>query len=192
MRYGLFVSKLLVNLGARRRDRRPAIAVFALSPKEAGLRPCARRRRRSAGVWTVAAAASAFFVFQTAYSTAPTLDAAYGDQLGVFLTQFPLGRAWLTTTLVAAAVTVLCFAVRNVTALGVVAAVAVTVGLVPLAQQGHAGDTASHDQAITSIWLHVAFASLWLGGLRDRRHPAALPRRRTAWPRCCRATRRSR
>ena len=165
VRYGLFVSKLLVNLGGAGAIGALAIAVFALSPKEPGFGRALDIAAASAGVWTVAAAASAFFVFQTVYSSTPTLDAAYGDQLGVFLTQFPLGRAWLTTTLVAAAVTVLCFAVRNVTALGVVAAIAVTVGLVPLAQQGHAGDTASHDQAITSIWLHVAFASLWVGGL---------------------------
>ena len=165
VRYGLFVSKLLVNLGGAGAIGALAIAIFALSPKEPGFGRALDVAAASAGVWTVAAAASSFFVFQTAYSAAPTLDAAYGDQLGVFLTQFPLGRAWLTTTLVAAAVTVLCFAVRNVTALGIVAVVAVTVGLVPLAQQGHAGDTASHDQAITSIWLHVAFASLWIGGL---------------------------
>ena len=58
----------------------------------------------------------------------------------------------------------LCFAVRNVTALGFVVALAV-LGLIPLSQEGHAGDTASHDAAVTAIWLHVLFAGFWLGGL---------------------------
>jgi putative copper resistance protein D len=165
VRYGLLVSKLLVNLGAAGAIGALAIAVFALSPREAAFGRALDVAAGSAAVWTVAAAASCFFVFQTVFAATPTLDAAYGDQLGSFLTQIPIGRAWLSVTLAAALVTVLCFAVRNVTALGVVAAFAVTVGLVPLAQQGHAGDTATHDQAITAIWLHVAFAALWLGGL---------------------------
>jgi cytochrome c oxidase assembly factor CtaG len=39
------------------------------------------------------------------------------------------------------------------------------IGLIPLSEQGHAGDTSTHDAAITAIWLHVLFASFWLGGL---------------------------
>ena len=41
-------------------------------------------------------------------------------------------------TLIGAAVTVLCFAVRNVTVLGFVTVLGV-IGLIPMAQQGHAG-----------------------------------------------------
>jgi putative copper resistance protein D len=66
--------------------------------------------------------------------------------------------------LVAAAVTVLCFAVRNHTALVFVTVLAVA-SLVPLAQQGHAAGAAGHAAAVTGLGLHLVFASVWLGGL---------------------------
>src|SRR5690606_16546526 len=73
-------------------------------------------------------------------------------------------RAWLVATLVPALVTVLCFAVRNVTALFFVTLLA-GVGLVPLALQGHAAGTAGHAAAVSSLGLHLVFAAIWVGGL---------------------------
>jgi putative copper resistance protein D len=112
----------------------------------------------------VAAAASGLFAYSSVSYIPISLDEGYGQGLGAFLIQTEPGRAWLITTLVGATLTVLCFAVRNVTALGFVVALAV-LGLIPLSQEGHAGDTASHDAAVTAIWLHVLFAGFWLGGL---------------------------
>ena len=60
--------------------------------------------------------------------------------------------------------TVLCFAVRNHTALVFVTVLAVA-SLVPMAQQGHAAGTAGHNAAIASLGLHLVFAAVWLGGL---------------------------
>ena len=60
--------------------------------------------------------------------------------------------------------TVLCFAVRNLTALVFVTLVAVA-SLVPMAQQGHAAGTAGHNAAIIALGLHLVFAAVWLGGL---------------------------
>ncbi len=146
--------------------------MFALSPRAPGAKGAERAEfghaldiaAAGAAVWTVAAAATALFSYSSVSYIPITLDDAYGQGLGVYLTQTEPGRAWLITTLVGAALTVLCFAVRNVTALGFVVALAV-LGLVPLAREGHAGDTASHDAAVTAIWLHVLFAGFWLGGL---------------------------
>ncbi|WNY33412.1 cytochrome c oxidase assembly protein [Curtobacterium flaccumfaciens] len=39
------------------------------------------------------------------------------------------------------------------------------IGLIPLAQQGHAAGTASHDAAVTALGLHLVGAALWVGGL---------------------------
>src|SRR5690606_5155767 len=89
---------------------------------------------------------------------------AYGQQLGTFLTEVSAGRAWLTTTLVAAAVTAICFAVRHVGVLAFVT-LGTALGVVPIAQQGHAGATADHNIAVSSIWLHIVFAGVWVGGL---------------------------
>jgi putative copper resistance protein D len=193
-RWGLPLTKLLMNLGVAVALGALALAVFALRPAK----PATASGNASdefglaldiaaagAGVWTVAAAATGLFSFSSVAYLPITLDDSYGQGLGVYLTQTEPGRAWLITTLLGAALTVLCFAVRNVTALGFVVALAV-LGLIPLAQEGHAGDTASHDAAITAIWLHVMFAGFWLGGLltitmlRSRMTPerlaAVLPR----------------
>jgi len=171
-RYGLPVTKLLMNLGVAVALGALALAVFALSPRVADAKGAERDEfglaldiaAAGSGVWTVAAAATALFSYSSVSYIPITLDDAYGQGLGVYLTQTEPGRAWLITTLVGAALTVLCFAVRNVTALGFVVALAV-LGLIPLAREGHAGDTASHEAAVTAIWLHVLFAGFWLGGL---------------------------
>ena len=163
-RYGLPIAKLIMNLGVGVALGALALSVFALSAKQPEFGRALDIAAAGSAVWAIAAAACALFSYSSISYIPITLDDAYGQGLGVYLTQTPPGRAWLITTLVGAAVTVLCFAVRNVTALGFVVVFAV-LGLIPLAQEGHAGDTASHDAAITAIWLHVLFAGFWLGGL---------------------------
>jgi putative copper resistance protein D len=168
-RYGLPVTKLLMNLGVAVALGALALAVFALRSRDGGedsaeFGSALDIAAAGAGVWAVAAAASGLFSYSSVSYIPISFDDAYGQGLGVYLTQTEPGRAWLITTLLGAALTVLCFAVRNVTALGFVVVLAV-LGLVPLSQEGHAGDTASHDAAITAIWLHVLFAGFWLGGL---------------------------
>ena len=71
----------------------------------------------SAALMTVASAATAFFTFLLVTAVPFDLSDDFGQKLGQFVTTIELGQAWLTTTLIAAAVTVLCFAVRNQTAL---------------------------------------------------------------------------
>ena len=164
VRYGIPIAGLLVNLGAAGAIGALVLACFALTPGERAYDRAVDIAAASAGVWTIASGALAFLLFQSLYINPPSLDDAYGQQLGTFLTEVSAGQAWLTTTLVAAAVTALCFAVRNVSALAFVA-VGAGLGLVPVAQQGHAGSTASHDIAVNSIWLHLIFAAVWLGGL---------------------------
>ncbi|MEO6115391.1 MAG: CopD family protein, partial [Pseudolysinimonas sp.] len=164
VRYGVPISKLVVDLSIALALGALALGIFAFSSREAEFGKALDLAAAGAAVWTVAAAASSILVFSSTASTAPSLSQAFGQSLGDFLTTIPLGRAWLTTTLVGAALTVVCFAVRNVTVLGFVTVLAV-IGLIPLSEQGHAGDSSTHNAAITAIWLHVLFASFWLGGL---------------------------
>jgi putative copper resistance protein D len=164
VRYGVPIAKLVVDLSIAVSLGSLALAIFALSSREKEFGRALDIAAAGAAVWTVAAAASSILVFSSAASTAPNLTQAFGQSLGDFLTTIPLGRAWLTTALIGAALTVLCFAVRNVTALGFVTVLAM-IGLIPLSEQGHAGDSATHNAAITAIWLHIMFASFWLGGL---------------------------
>ncbi|QEO09009.1 cytochrome c oxidase assembly protein [Protaetiibacter larvae] len=164
VRFGIPIATVLVDLGAAGTIGALALACFALVPGSAAFNRAVDLAAAAAAVWTVASAGTAFLLFQSLHVSAPTLDEAYGQQLGTFLTDVSVGRAWLTVTLVAAAATAVCFAVRHVTALALTA-VGAALGLVPIAQQGHAGSTADHDLAITAIWLHVLFVSVWLGGL---------------------------
>jgi cytochrome c oxidase assembly factor CtaG/putative copper export protein len=164
VRYGLPTATLVMNLGAAVALGALALAVFALSSREAEFGQALDVAAGGAAVWGVGAAASAVFSYASVFTIPLSFDDAFGQGLGTYLTQVEQGRAWLITTLVAAAITVLCFAVRNLTMLAVVLGGGV-LGLIPLSLEGHAGDTASHDIATSAIWLHVLFAGLWLGGL---------------------------
>ncbi len=163
-RYGVPIAKLLTNLSAAGMIGALVLAVWALSPKRREFDLALDVAAASAAVMTVASAATAFFTFLLVTAVPFDLSDDFGQKLGQFVTTIELGQAWLTTTLIAAAVTVLCFAVRNHTALVFVAALAVA-ALVPMAQQGHAAGAAGHNAAISSLGLHLVFAAVWLGGL---------------------------
>ncbi|WP_394553626.1 cytochrome c oxidase assembly protein [Agromyces sp. MMS24-JH15] len=163
-RWGLPIAKLAVNLGAAGMIGALVMAVWALSPKHPEFDRALDVAAGSAAVMAVASAATAILTFLVVTGEPFDLGDRFGQQLGQFVTSIELGQAWLTTTLIAAAVTVLCFAVRNHTALVFVTILAVA-SLVPMAQQGHAAGTSGHDAAITALGLHLVFAAAWLGGL---------------------------
>ncbi|MDP1788875.1 MAG: copper transporter, partial [Rhodoglobus sp.] len=117
VRYGLPVAKLFVNLGISGTVGSLVVVCFALDGRRPGFALALDVAAASAAVWTVAAAATGFLSFVTAYSQPVSLDNSFGNVLAAFLTGTDLGRAWLWSVLIAAAVTVLCFAVRNLTAL---------------------------------------------------------------------------
>lgn len=163
-RYGVPIAKLLTNLSAAGMIGALVLAVWALSPKRREFDLALDVAAASAAVMTVASAATAFFTFLLVTAVPFDLSDDFGQKLGQFVTTIELGQAWLTTTLIAATVTVLCFAVRNHTALVFVTALAVA-SLVPMAQQGHAAGAAGHNAAISALGLHLVFAAVWLGGL---------------------------
>ena len=164
VRYGLPLAKLIVNIGAAGTIGALVLASFGMSRDKPEFGLALDIAAASAGVWAVASAATGFFSFMTIYLQPISIDDRFGDLLAQFLTQQELGQSWLYTTLIAAALTVLCFAVRNQT-LVVFLAVASIAGLIPMALQGHAGGAAGHDAATSAIWLHIVFAAIWLGGL---------------------------
>ncbi|MGN6327151.1 cytochrome c oxidase assembly protein [Pseudolysinimonas sp.] len=166
VRFGFPVAQVLVDLGIATAIGGLALAIFAFASTDDRYPRVLDIAAGGAAVWTVAAAIASVLRYASAAGTPPSLGPAFGQGLGTFLTSptSDLGRAWLTTALVGAVVTVLCFAVRNQTALVFVAAGA-AIGIIPLELQGHAGDNATHEIATTAIWLHVLFAGLWIGGL---------------------------
>jgi cytochrome c oxidase assembly factor CtaG/putative copper export protein len=163
-RYGLPIAKLFVNVGTSGAIGALVLSCFALDSGKPEFPRALDIAAASAAVWTVAAGFTGFFTFLSVLNQTITFDDRFGDALAYFLTETELGQAWLATTLVAAGVTVLCFAVRNVTMLAFVAVLA-AVGLLPMTLQGHRGGTADHDSASSALFLHVLFAGVWLGGL---------------------------
>ena len=164
VRYGLPAAKLIVNLSAAGTIGALLLTCFALSPRHPEFNRTLDVAAASAAVMTVASAITGLLTFVSVTGIPFSLDQTFTDGLSSFVTSVSLGQAWLGTTLIAAAVTVLCFAVRNQTALAFVTALAL-LSLLPMAQQGHAAGTAGHDAAITALGLHIAFAAIWLGGL---------------------------
>ena len=164
VRFGLPVAKLFVNIGAAVTLGAITLALFALSPKKDEYHRTLDVAAAGAALYTVAAGATGFLTFLNVTGTSVTFDDQFGAKLGLFVTDVELGQAWLATTLIAATLTVLCFAVRG-QILMVFVGVLGLVSLVPMAQQGHAAGTAGHDAAITALGLHLVFAAVWLGGL---------------------------
>lgn len=164
VRFGLPIAQLLFNIGAAGTLGALVLAVFALDPAESEFNATLDFAAGAAAFWTIAAGVTGFLTFMSVFSKPITFDDDFTQLLGRYLTDIPIGQAALVSTLVPAIVTVLCFAVRNHTALFFVTVFA-AVGLVPMALQGHAAGAAGHDQAVSSFGLHVVFAAIWLGGL---------------------------
>ena len=164
VRWGLPTATLIVNLSVAGVIGALILACFAFSPDEPEFGASLDFAAGAAAVMTVASAVTGLFTFVSASNVPLSFDATFTNGLSSFITSVSLGQAWLGITLIAAAVTVLCFAVRNHTALVFVTALAMA-SIVPMAQQGHSADAAGHDAAVTSFGLHVLFAALWLGGL---------------------------
>ena len=164
VRWGLPVAKLLVNLGAAGTIGALVLTSFALSPREREFNTALDFAAASAAVLTVASALTGFLTFLQVTNVPLSFDDRFSATMGQFISQIEIGQAWLGTTLIAAGVTVLCFAVRNQTALVFVTVLAVG-ALVPMALQGHSAGAEGHDAAITALGIHLVFAAIWLGGL---------------------------
>ena len=164
VRWGLPTATLAVNLAAAGMVGSLVLALFALRAETRPFDTALDVASASAAIFTVASAVVAFLTFVNIFNATPSAGAEFGQQLGRFLVDTDVGRAWAITTIVGAALTVLTFAVRGWTPTLLVAALAVA-SLIPMATQGHAGDEAGHNTAVVSLALHIIGAAVWLGGV---------------------------
>lgn len=160
--YGLPVMKGLTNLATATTIGGLLLATLILPRTSPGYGYALDVSACGALVWTVSAAAATVLTFLSVAGTVP--PEIFGPSLGQFLTQIELGRAWLATVLAASALTLLCFAVRNQTAVAFVM-IAAFAAMVPVSLQGHAAGAGSHTAAASALWLHVAASAAWIGGL---------------------------
>ncbi|GAA4195505.1 cytochrome c oxidase assembly protein [Microbacterium oryzae] len=164
IRWGLPVVKLLVNLSAATMVGGLVVAVFALRAGEREFDLALDLASASAAVFTVTSGVTGFLTFVSTFNPEVSAGPAFGEQLGRYLTETELGRVWLISTIAAALITVLAFAVRNWVSTLATAVLAIA-ALVPMATQGHSGTLANHDAAVMALILHVIGATVWLGGL---------------------------
>nr|WP_240630353.1 cytochrome c oxidase assembly protein [Specibacter cremeus] len=115
-------------------------------------------------VWTLAAVAVLVFSYSDAAGVPLSGTADYSNQLVFFMTNLPIGQAWLCVTIGAAIVTTLCFGLRSLGGLAATLVIAL-LAFVPQALIGHSAASADHNGAVNSLLLHIVGVSLWLGGI---------------------------
>ncbi|CUR54321.1 cytochrome c oxidase assembly protein [Nocardioides sp.] len=86
------------------------------------------------------------------------------DQVSFFVTDIPLGRSLALSLAFAGVATMGSMVARTVTGVGLLAVVSLA-ALWPLSLTGHASGETNHDLGVNAQFLHLASASLWLGGL---------------------------
>ncbi|MFI9484774.1 cytochrome c oxidase assembly protein [Promicromonospora sp. NPDC052451] len=117
----------------------------------------------AAGLWTLAALVQ--LVLRFSWSTYLPLDAGgFGPALMEYVSTITVGRTYLGIVIVAALTAAVALLVRGpVGALCTLALPVVALGM--QSSTGHAAGAASHDLAISALFLHLGGAALWIGGL---------------------------
>lgn len=117
----------------------------------------------AAGLWTLAALVQ--LVLRFSWSTYLPLDAdGFGQALMEYVSTITVGRTYLGIVVVAALTAAVALLVRGpVGALCALALPVVALGM--QSSTGHAAGAASHDLAVSALFLHLGGAALWIGGL---------------------------
>ncbi|MFQ4148689.1 cytochrome c oxidase assembly protein [Arthrobacter sp. LAPM80] len=116
------------------------------------------------GIWTVSAIAVLVLTYSSISGLPLSGTSDYTNMLVFFMTELPVGQAWLIVTIVAAVVTTLVIGLRNISALAVPLVLAL-LSFIPQALIGHSASSADHEGAVNSLFLHITGASLWVGGI---------------------------
>lgn len=163
VRWGLPVVKAVHDLALATTIGSLLLAAGVLPPTSPAWPRTVRIAAVAAVVWTLAAVAVLVLGYADVTGR-PVGGAAFGSELGYFVTTIDYGRQLMLTAAFAAVAATAAVGVRRPggAALALVLAV---VAVVPLALTGHAAGAASHEVATTAWWLHVLGISAWLGGL---------------------------
>ena len=164
VRWGLPVSMLVLRVSSGITLGALLLAAFALPSTHKAYDSSMTLAGWSAAVWTVTSVVAGLLTFSAVYLEPVTLDDRYGNLLSIFFAQTEIGRAWLWSTVFAGATTIASIAARNYAPVFFTGVLAVA-ALWPLAELGHTAGTASHNQAVTSAYLHYVFVGFWIGGL---------------------------
>ncbi|WP_307793745.1 cytochrome c oxidase assembly protein [Actinotalea soli] len=170
VRWGLPVATVLVELTASVALGALVLAAFVL-PRGGGRSGSDGRAWPStmlvasvaAGAWAVLSLVHLVLTYGSISGT-PLSSPSFGSELGLFVTQVSLGRTLLGITMIAAVSCALALLVTTpVGALG--SALVVSAALAMQAATGHTVGSTNHELAISSLFLHLAGAAVWIGGL---------------------------
>lgn len=164
VRYGVPLARTLVNVSMAVLIGSVLMAVWALATNRDENRIAMDLAAGAAAVLTVAVGAALVFTYVDVSGLPFSGDATFGAGLAQFITEIELGRLWMFELLLAAATTVLAFAIRG-RKLTLIVLLAALLTTLPIAQQGHAAGASGHSQAVNSLLVHLVGAAAWLGGL---------------------------
>jgi len=164
VRYGVPIGDLLVELSTAATVGPLVLVCFAVPAGTAAFERLLRLAGIAAAVWTLASVFEALLAYADAIGAPIRLDGTFGAGLWQYLSDTEAGQARLWGIVFAALVTIIVAFASGpwllAAALGLAAA-----SLVAVAQLGHQGGTADHNVAWSALFLHMAFAAVWLGGL---------------------------
>ncbi|MBA9007587.1 cytochrome c oxidase assembly protein [Thermomonospora cellulosilytica] len=165
-RGGLPVAELAGNAAAAITVGLLAAAALLLPDPDGALPAAARRCLSAAGAcaagWAAATLVTA--VLSASYLLArPVWQVSDAELLG-YLAELPPGRALVAVTVLAGSVAVLAWRARTANGAGVALLVALA-GLLPPVVTGHAASSDDHPLMVVALGVHVAAASVWVGGL---------------------------
>ncbi|MGY3127616.1 cytochrome c oxidase assembly factor CtaG/putative copper export protein [Agrococcus sp. UYP33] len=164
VRYGVPMATMLRNVAIAAAFGGAVLACFALRPRSRDWHRTLDLAGAAAGIATVAQGFVGFGSFRQVVTNPVTATNDFGQLLQFFFVEVETGRLLLGTLLALALLTVLLLVARGPVAV----AFTVVLWAVPfwlIASGGHAGGTANHTIAVSSLLLHLIFVSIWLGGL---------------------------
>lgn len=175
-RWGLPISKAVLNVSLAAVIGSLVFAVIILprqqgnnrSTETGGEHPAFARvmvlASAAAVTWTIASLGVLVLTYSDAAGLPLSGDPAYTEGLASYLTDFDTGRAWLSTTMIAAIVATMTFGARSGVWLALTGLLAIG-GLLPMSLIGHSASGDDHNAAVNSILLHLVGVCLWIGGI---------------------------
>lgn len=164
VRWGLPVARLMQDASVALLIGGLVLACFALKPGSGAWDRVLDVTASAAVVATAAAGAVAFLAFRTLVTSPLSVEPSFTESFVYFFTQIERGQYLLGTVLAFAVLAAALMVVRSPAGVAWLVPLA-TAPLVLLAAAGHAGSADNHTLATSSLWLHLVFVSIWVGGL---------------------------
>lgn len=171
VRWGLPLATVVTELGAAVTIGALVLAAFVLPRADGGRAPGDGRAwptsavvaSVASGVWALASVVQLVLTYAQ-ITGRPVGGAGYGAELGLFVSSVSLGRTLLGITVIAALTCVVALLVtRPVGAL--LTALLAASALAVLSTSGHTVGSTNHELAISSLFLHLLGAAVWIGAL---------------------------